>query len=67
VRGTGSDLRVIGRKYPELALSFNTVGCEVCMINGKNCGKKPRNLLKNRDAQKSKKAEIAPNWNVIGT
>jgi hypothetical protein len=33
-------LRLIGREYPELALSFNAVRCEVCMINGKNCGKK---------------------------
>jgi len=28
---------------------------------------KMRNLLKNRQAQKSKSAEIAPNWNVSGT
>ena len=33
-------LRVIGREYPELTLSFNAVRCEVCMINGKNYGKK---------------------------
>lgn len=29
-------LRVIGREHPELTLSFNTVRCEVCVINGKN-------------------------------
>src|SRR4029434_1467383 len=33
-------LRVIGREHPELTLSFNAVRCEVCMINGKNYGKK---------------------------
>src|SRR6266404_1839954 len=28
---------------------------------------KTRKLLKNRDAQKSKNAGIAPNWNISGT
>jgi hypothetical protein len=32
-------LRLLDRKYPELALAFNAVRCEVCVINGKNCGK----------------------------
>jgi len=33
-------LWVTGREYPELTLPFNAVRCEVCMINGKNYGKK---------------------------
>ena len=33
-------LRLLDRKYPELALAFNAVRCEVCMINGKNYGNK---------------------------
>jgi hypothetical protein len=31
---------VIGREHPELALSFNAVRCKLCMVNGKNYGKK---------------------------
>src|SRR5262245_49959301 len=37
---SGSDYGVIGREYPELTLPFNAVRCEVCVINGKNYGKK---------------------------
>jgi hypothetical protein len=37
---------VIGREYPELALSFNAVGRKICVINGKNYRKKftPRQI-----------------------
>ena len=35
----GLTLRLLDRKYPELALAFNAVSCEICVIHGKNRGK----------------------------